>query len=522
MTAEFEPARAACTVTDPRGDGKLLARQAFRLGRRLARLGGVPSLPLLLDFVALVQKPACLSSRTPPDHRTYLAELTTAVEAVRVALALDADEKNSRPDEGDDLERDLLPFVAAGIDRDPAGAAPSPDFVNAACAYVSLESRLVETAGAWKGGARSRGDGVLARDVAWLQRLNRALAPDGAGAAAQVLAVRSRFSAGAQASFAATAAERLDPRAVRLFVTAGPRRGLNPVDGRMVRRHDIAVRASNPVWDATQEQDPHFGAIALSTLLLDEEGDRRIVEGGGPKIGNPWSVAGLQAAELTLAWRALADGGSESRSGLQAFMALLLDDLRFVLWNLPITFSLQRLDRHGLVSAHAGRRHHGFQSLDKGTGRHLPTPAATQLLFSRPTALPLLDWGPAPGHDLRDNSELPRRWRAVLLRNQRKRPARVPQLRLAVAAELLAGDGEPSSGQVPFPAEARVRLGFRPGTKGGLGLELVTSDLIVTPAAAAATPGAADDVWLAELRSRIVGHVLSHFGVPRELTHAVA
>lgn len=111
----------------------------------------------------------------------------------------------------------------------------------------------------------------------------------------------------------------------------------------------MKARINLPVTTSYEEQDPYFGAITLSTLLLEELGEHQIVNNSDPRISSPPASLPPRTLHIHICWghghRSIsADAKEEGNSPrLNGLVALVLDDLRSHLFGLPLEFHLHRI-----------------------------------------------------------------------------------------------------------------------------------------------------------------------------------
>lgn len=113
--------------------------------------------------------------------------------------------------------------------------------------------------------------------------------------------------------------------------------------------------ANTPLPTSYEEQDPFRGAISLSTLVQDEYGDFKMVNQIDPRISNFPPSFPTQLIKIHLCWAAAHKGVAQNfftpqanningsikisaASILQGFIALVLDDWRNALAELPVEF----------------------------------------------------------------------------------------------------------------------------------------------------------------------------------------
>jgi hypothetical protein len=164
---------------------------------------------------------------------------------------------------------------------------------------------------------------------------------------------------------------------------------------------------SMPLTLSYEEQDPHHGQTALVTLCYGKYGNFKIVNHSDPRISNPPASIPPNGIKLHLLWssgyagitklhhvtidkrdsqqgrdeeaKPVAASSSEA-STLQGLVALLLDDWRAALEDLPVSFYLHR-DRPNLKEDLIGW---GGARWKKTTAKGIPLPAhVIRRLFER-------------------------------------------------------------------------------------------------------------------------------------------
>lgn len=318
---------------------------AASAGAAAARRGSLLPLPLLLDVRAVWDRPRdfffCLRRSRPftDDQAQYvdwLREFCTAA-----------------PDW-------LLPTVGRQRRR---GLAPGIGVVQLLVAvWPSLPGSPLDTVSAFSAlDSDDLADSILARWSAereespsqwlrWFPSQAKPMMPPAAGL---------MWSLFAEAEGTEWLDERFDHEAARVYLDAHDPK-LSPEQQRRIQRLQRRRPSSEsvPFADAYVEPDPYSGAIMIATLAAGETGELKIVNRSDPRVSNPPPALPPRPFDVHLHWGHAASGLASdieapryrdsnepdrlvsAASLLQGFVALVLDDWRFAVRQLPIHFHL--------------------------------------------------------------------------------------------------------------------------------------------------------------------------------------
>lgn len=187
---------------------------------------------------------------------------------------------------------------------------------------------------------------------------------------------RERFAAAAGGFHLA---ERFDDLAARLYYDAEDPTILG--DQEQAIRRLLARRRQmigTPLVTSYEEQDPHFGKWTTTVLTFGEYGDFKLVNNSYVHLNNPPITIPPRVLDVHLCWGARF-AGAPYASVLHGVTALVIDDWRHALQDVPVRFHLHRLGPvpHAVELGRGGRR---WRHRDAG---RLPPAKPIGALFAR-------------------------------------------------------------------------------------------------------------------------------------------
>jgi hypothetical protein len=333
---------ASLAATLPPSGADAVVEWAVRAGARAAERGVALPLPVLLDVRSLWigrTRPRRLLRPAPSpseESRAYEEWLAGFCDRCRAWFGIPAGGHASTAE-----SLDILPALVSAW---PDGG---PSAVGFRSLYTALEARenLSRVLSAWEGPR----DADVSRLRRWLPGTDHEPEPTLAGGFWSLHA-----TAGETVWLDAT----FDHEAARMYLSA-PDPPLSPEQQRRIiklrRRRQSTELSRFP--HSFEEPNPYAGAWMLATLVLEEIGDHKIVNGTDIRISSNPPAVPPRDVDVHLHWAfgtaglrqkhaaprfgerpAPAGVRPEDASVLQGFAALLFDDWRCALRNLPVRF----------------------------------------------------------------------------------------------------------------------------------------------------------------------------------------